>query len=49
MIAATDWIVIKSVEAGTAVPEAWQTYRQALRDIPEQTGFPFQVYWPTRP
>jgi len=49
MIAATDWIVIKSVEAGTAVPAAWQTYRQALRDIPAQTGFPFTITWPTRP
>jgi hypothetical protein len=49
MIAATDWIVTKSVEAGTAVPAAWQTYRQALRDIPSQTGFPFTITWPTRP
>lgn len=49
MIASTDWIVTKSVEAGTAVPAAWQTYRQALRDVPEQAGFPFNVVWPTLP
>jgi hypothetical protein len=49
MIAATDWIVTKSAEAGEPVPESWKTYRQALRDIPEQAGFPFQVTWPTRP
>lgn len=24
-------------------------YRQALRDIPEQEGFPFKVKWPTKP
>jgi hypothetical protein len=49
MIAGTDWLVTKSVEAGTPIPTAWQTYRQALRDIPSQEGFPFNVVWPTRP
>lgn len=29
--------------------EAWATYRQALRDIPEQAGFPNEVNWPTEP
>lgn len=24
-------------------------YRQALRDIPEQAGFPNNVTWPTKP
>lgn len=24
-------------------------YRQALRDIPSQSGFPFNVTWPTKP
>ena len=28
---------------------AWATYRQALRDIPEQAGFPTEVNWPTAP
>lgn len=28
---------------------AWKAYRQALRDIPEQAGFPFDVEWPVRP
>jgi len=29
--------------------EAWKAYRQALRDIPEQEGFPFDVIWPVKP
>ena len=49
MIAGTDWIVTKAAEEGTAVPQAWKDYRQALRDIPEQAGFPFTITWPTRP
>ena len=28
---------------------AWATYRQALRDIPEQAGFPNTINWPTEP
>jgi|LWDU01.1.fsa_nt_gi hypothetical protein len=27
----------------------WTTYRSALRDIPQQIGFPFNVDWPTKP
>lgn len=26
-----------------------QSYRQALRDIPSQSGFPTNVTWPTKP
>jgi hypothetical protein len=27
----------------------WTTYRQALRDITGQAGFPTSVTWPTKP
>jgi hypothetical protein len=27
----------------------WATYRQELRDLPTQSGFPWQVDWPTAP
>ena len=27
----------------------WTTYRQALRDVPTQAGFPHTVTWPTKP
>jgi hypothetical protein len=26
-----------------------QTYRQALLDVPQQTGFPTELVWPTKP
>lgn len=29
--------------------KAWSDYREALRDIPEQEGFPWEVEWPERP
>lgn len=28
---------------------AWASYRQALRDIPQQSGFPFNVTFPVPP
>jgi hypothetical protein len=28
---------------------AWATYRQALRDVPSQAGFPWTITWPTQP
>lgn len=28
---------------------AWEAYRQALRDVPEQAGFPLQITWPEKP
>lgn len=27
----------------------WLTFRQALRDIPLQAGFPTEIVWPTEP
>lgn len=29
--------------------EVWAAYRQLLRDVPQQAGFPQEVIWPTRP
>ena len=29
--------------------QAWSDYRQALLDIPQQSGFPHNVTWPSKP
>lgn len=34
---------------GQALNGEWTQYREALRDIPEQEGFPFEITWPTKP
>ena len=49
LLEASDWIVSRSYERQQPVPEAWATYREALRDIPEQSGFPYTVQWPQTP
>jgi len=33
----------------TATQDAWATYRQALLDVPQQTGFPENIIWPITP
>lgn len=35
--------------ADEAARLAWLDYRQALRQVPEQTGFPENINWPERP
>ena len=49
LIASCDWMAIKAFEAGTAVSTEWATYRQALRDVSAQEGFPNDITWPEKP
>jgi len=45
----TDWIVVKYLDIGDPVPLEWADYRQALRDVTSQSGFPGNVDWPEKP
>lgn len=36
-----------SLDAATQAE--WATYRQALLDVPQQEGFPYDITWPTEP
>ena len=49
MLAETDWIVARAYEEGKPVPPQWVSYRMALRDVPQQAGFPANTQWPTKP
>lgn len=42
----TDWTQVADAPVDKA---AWATYRQALRDITTQQGFPWNVVWPEQP
>jgi hypothetical protein len=46
LLAQSDWTQTPDAPVDQA---AWATYRQALRDIPQQPGFPDNVTWPTAP
>lgn len=45
----SDWVVVRAADTGNTIPTEWQIYRQALRDITTQEGFPYNVVWPTKP
>ena len=45
-LSSSDWTQVADAPVDKA---AWATYRQALRDIPSQAGFPNEVTWPTEP
>ena len=45
-LADSDWTQVADAPVDQT---AWATYRQALRDVPTQAGFPWDVAWPTKP
>ena len=49
LLAETDWVVAKAYELQQSVPDGWADYRQKLRDVPTQQGFPYDIIWPTQP
>mgnify|MGYP001548406029 CR=1 FL=1 len=46
LLTASDWTQVADAPVDQA---AWAVYRQALRDIPTQEGFPQSVTWPVAP
>jgi hypothetical protein len=42
----SDWTQVADAPVDKA---AWATYRQALRDVTGQEGFPWTITWPTQP
>ena len=49
LLAATDWTQLADSQLDEESQAAMQAYRQALRDIPQQEGFPLSVEWPEEP
>ena len=45
-LAECDWTQVADAPVDKAV---WATYRQALRDVTAQEGFPWTVEWPSKP
>jgi hypothetical protein len=49
LLYACDWTQIPNNPLTSEQQEAWAIYRQELRDVPSQPGFPANVIWPTPP
>lgn len=46
LLALSDWTQLDDAPVDHVL---WAAYRQALRDLPQQGGFPLAVTWPTGP
>lgn len=46
LLSETDWTQIADAPVDKAV---WAVYRQTLRDVPTQEGFPHNIDWPIKP
>ena len=49
LIAETDYMAMPDYPLDAEKKAAVLAYRQALRDVPEQEGFPRQIDWPVKP
>lgn len=49
LLNACDWVVTRAAETGQPIAPEWAAYRQALRDVPLQPGFPDAIEWPALP
>jgi hypothetical protein len=45
LLSKTDWMALSD----NTMTTEWASYRQALRDITSQSGFPYSVEWPAAP
>jgi membrane-bound lytic murein transglycosylase B len=46
LLSQSDWTQVTDAPVDQA---AWAEYRQALRDVPQQAGFPTEIAWPVKP
>jgi len=49
LLAATDYLVMPDYPLSDERRDAVIAYRQALRDVPGQAGFPENITWPDKP
>lgn len=49
LLAETDFLMMPDYPLGEEDATALKTYRQGLRDVPTQEGFPTEITWPDFP
>jgi hypothetical protein len=49
LLAECDWIELPSCKLPENKKQEWANYRQTLRDVPLQLGFPENIQWPVKP
>lgn len=48
LLGETDWTQIPDNSLSAEEKESWKIYRQQLRDLTEQEGFPHNISWPVK-
>jgi hypothetical protein len=48
-LSTSDWTQLSDSPLSVEQKAAWALYRQALRDITNQPGFPMDIQWPVAP
>ena len=46
LLTSSDWTQVADAPVDQA---AWAAYRSLLRDVPQQSGYPTDITWPTKP
>jgi len=49
LLKSTDWTQVDDSPLTNIKKAEWALYRQALRDVTAQTGFPWTITWPDAP
>lgn len=49
LLATCDWTQAADSPLDAEAKTAWASYRTALRNVPQQAGFPDTIDWPTQP
>lgn len=47
LLSESDWTQAKDIP--DSISTSWASYRQALRDVPQQILFPIEITWPVKP
>jgi|LauGreDrversion4_2_1035121.scaffolds.fasta_scaffold1798039_1 hypothetical protein len=45
----SDWTQTADAPISTELKAQWAAYRQQLREVPSQPGFPYEITWPVQP
>lgn len=49
LLSRCDWTHVTDCSLSNEKKTEWATYRQALRDVPAQEGYPWNINWPVSP
>lgn len=49
LLSSADFTRLDDVPLSDAQKQVWADYREALRHIPDQPGFPYSIEWPVKP